>query len=143
MTAVVRNNLVKAEDISKRLVNLTRDEAGVMGSALSLTLLSNTSPDGAIDEWVYRFPALQELDDEVVWFRPMMNTIAKRLLSESGWGLKFRVYSGAVLSMMDMVSDIVMIVQFFEEEKDFYAKAVLTSIVSNLALQVLMTVSEG
>ena len=115
----------------------------MMGSALSLTLLSSTSHDGAVDEWVYRFPALQELDEQVVWFRPMMNTIAKRLLSEAGWGLEFRVYSGAFLSTMDMISDIVMIVQFFEEGNKFYARAVLASIVANFVLQGILAVRKG
>ena len=79
-----------------------------------------------------------EFDEQLVWFRPMMNTIAKRLLVESGWGLKMRLYSGAFLSIMDMISDIAMINQFFREGNDFYARAILYSIIANLSLQILL-----
>ncbi|GMI23740.1 hypothetical protein TeGR_g15203 [Tetraparma gracilis] len=34
-----------------------------------------------------------------VWFRPMMDTIAQRLLESVGWGLKMRLYTGAGLNM--------------------------------------------
>ena len=96
-----------------------------------MALLINITSDAAVDDWVYRFPALVEFDEQLVWFRPMMNTIAKRLISKSGFGLKMRLYSGAFFSIMDMVSDIVMIIQYFEEGNDFYARAILYSIISN------------
>ena len=73
----------------------------------------------------------------------MMNTIAKRLLSEAGWGLKMRLYSGAFLSVMDMISDIMMINQFFEEGKDSSAKMILVSIAVNLAVQVVMVIIQN
>ncbi|GMI19234.1 hypothetical protein TeGR_g13668, partial [Tetraparma gracilis] len=44
-----------------------------------------------------------------VWFRPMMDTIAQRLLESVGWGLKMRLYTGAGLSTMDLISDVFMI----------------------------------
>ena len=105
-----------------------------------MALLSNITSDAAVDDWVYRFPTLFELDEQLVWLRPMMNTIAKRLLSESGWGLKMRLYSGAFMSVMDMVSDIAMIIQYFEEGNVVYAKAVLSSIVAHLCFQLLFVI---
>ena len=93
------------------------------------------SPEAAVDEWVIRFPALVEFDEKLVWFRLMMNTIAKRLLSEAGWGLKMRLYSGAFLSVMDMISDIAMINKFFGEGRNFYARFILCSIAANLFFQ--------
>ena len=37
---------------------------------------------------------------------------------------------------MDMISDIAMIIQYFEEGNDFYANMLLISIVLNLGLQI-------
>jgi hypothetical protein len=39
----------------------------------------------------------------------MMDTIAQRLLESVGWGLKMRLYTGASLSTMDLISDVYMI----------------------------------
>ncbi|GMI32781.1 hypothetical protein TeGR_g3036 [Tetraparma gracilis] len=50
-----------------------------------------------------------ELDREYVWFRPMMDTIAQRLLESVGWGLKMRLYTGAGLSTLDLLSDLYMV----------------------------------
>ena len=129
---VVKNKLEKVKAVSKKIINLSKLEADLIGSGLSLTLLSNTTSDGAVDEWVMRYPALQELDEDAVWFRPMMNTVARRLLGEAGWGLKFRVYIGAGLSIMDMFSDVAMINEFVQTENYFFAKAICSCVVLNL-----------
>jgi hypothetical protein len=39
----------------------------------------------------------------------MMDTIAQRQLESVGWGLKMRLYTGAGLSTMDLISDLYMI----------------------------------
>jgi hypothetical protein len=39
----------------------------------------------------------------------MMDTIAQRLLESVSWGLKMRLYTGAGLSTMDLLSDLYMI----------------------------------
>ena len=39
----------------------------------------------------------------------MMDTIAQRLLESVSWGLKMRLYTGAGLSTMDLLSDMYMI----------------------------------
>jgi hypothetical protein len=38
-----------------------------------------------------------------------MDTIAQRLLESVSWGLKMRLYTGAGLSTMDLISDLYMI----------------------------------
>jgi hypothetical protein len=40
------------------------------------------------------------------WFKPMLNTIAQRLLENVGWGIKLRLYVGAGLSTLDLFSDL-------------------------------------
>jgi hypothetical protein len=39
----------------------------------------------------------------------MMDTVAQRLLESVSWGLKMRLYTGAGLSTMDLISDLYMI----------------------------------
>jgi hypothetical protein len=38
----------------------------------------------------------------------MMDTIAQRLLESVGWGLKMRLYTGAGLSTLDLLTDVYM-----------------------------------
>jgi hypothetical protein len=47
----------------------------------------------------------------------MMDTIAQRLLESVSWGLKMRLYMGAGLSMMDLISDVYMIYTYATTEK--------------------------
>jgi len=39
----------------------------------------------------------------------MMDTVAQRLLESVSWGLKMRLYTGAGLSTLDLLSDLYMI----------------------------------
>jgi hypothetical protein len=63
------------------------------------------------------FPALQELESAHPFFRPFMNEIAKHQLSSSDFGLKLRLYFGAVLSVFDLLSDVYMTVVFLGSEE--------------------------
>jgi hypothetical protein len=46
----------------------------------------------------------------------MMNTIAQRLLESVSWGIKMRLYTGAGLSTMDLISDVYMIYMYATTE---------------------------
>ncbi|GMI35625.1 hypothetical protein TeGR_g12632 [Tetraparma gracilis] len=106
MSRVVRNTLKPPGAVDKRLCNLSAKDGRTIGSSLALCLATNTQSEAAVQEWIEKFPALQELDDGHVWFRPMVNTVAMRLLAGVPWGAKMRLAMGAGLSFMDMISDI-------------------------------------
>jgi hypothetical protein len=46
----------------------------------------------------------------------MMDTIAQRLLESVGWGLKMRLFTGAGLSTMDLLTDVYMICMYATTE---------------------------
>ena len=48
--------------------------------------------------------------------RPMMNVMARRLLGEVSWGLKMRVTMGAGLSILDMATDIFVLVGYMGKD---------------------------
>jgi hypothetical protein len=112
LARVVQNKLRSAEDVSSRLCNVSKREGRMMGSCLAMSLASSLTAEAAVDEWIGKYPALKELDRVEVWFRPMMDTVALRLLSEVPWGLKMRAFVGAGLSMLDMASDINIILMY-------------------------------
>jgi hypothetical protein len=106
MTLVVENKLRSAGDVSTRLCNVSKKEGRTIGGGLALSLVSNLTAEAAVDEWIGKYPALRDLDETEIWFRPMINVVALRRLGEVSWGLKMRVFMGAGLSMLDLGSDI-------------------------------------
>ena len=123
MVAVVANKLALPKTVRSRWLALTEMEARTIGNSLSTILLASTAANLAVDEWILTFPSLKELDRSVIWFRPMMNRIATRLVETSAFGAKFRLYFGAGLSIFDMITDIFTILRFFNEGKIGYAQA--------------------
>jgi len=139
MKQVVYNRLRPVSEVSTRLCNLTISQGNVMGDAFALSLATNVTSDVAVYEWIARYPALSEIDYEYVWFRPMMVIIGTRLLEKAAWGVALRVFVGAGLSLVDMISDIAVISMYltnqnFDEEQSI-GYGLLAMIVMNLSTQ--------
>jgi hypothetical protein len=110
-----------------------------MGSSLAISLASSLTAEAAVDEWIGKYPALKVLDREEVWFRPMMDTVALRLLGEVSWGLKLRVFMGAGLSMLDMVSDINVIVLYMSDpDTEGYGMGLMGMLFACIVFQLLI-----
>ncbi|GMI41293.1 hypothetical protein TeGR_g7447 [Tetraparma gracilis] len=112
-----------AGDSSAKLCNMSEKEAKVIGGALASCIAANLTAPAAVDEWILRYPAMGELEREYVWYRPMMDTIAQRLLESVSWGLKMRLYTGAGLSTMDLLSDVFMIYTYATTEQQGTAQS--------------------
>jgi hypothetical protein len=141
MARVVQNKLRPAGDVKTKLCNVSSREGATMGGGLSVSLASSLTAEAAVDEWIAKYPALKELDTEEVWFRPMMDVVAVRLLGEVSWGLKMRVFMGAGLSVLDMISDINVIVLYWNSPKEVkYVMPLLGMIATCLLLQLIATI---
>jgi len=69
----------------------------------------------------------------------MLNVVAKRLLGEVSWGLKMRVTMGAGLSILDMATDVFVIVGYMrKEETKGYGWSLLGMVVASMVLQLFM-----
>ena len=74
----------------------------------------------------------------------MLNVVAKRLLGEVSWGLKMRVTMGAGLSILDMATDIFVIVGYMgTEETRGYGWSLLGMVVTSLVLQLLIVFGQN
>ena len=74
----------------------------------------------------------------------MLNVVAKRLLGEVSWGLKMRVTMGAGLSILDMATDIVVIVGYMgEEETKGYGWSLLGMVVASMVLQFVVVFAQN
>jgi hypothetical protein len=78
------------------------------------------------------------MTDRHVWFHPLLETIAKRRVLAAPLGLRLRLAFGAVLSILDMASDINNIRQMFLVGQNMGAFLLLGMIALNLAFQALI-----
>lgn len=142
LSRVVQGVLRPTTDLSTNLCNLTSEEGKTIGTALAPALATNLTAEAAVDEWILRYPALTQLDREEPSFRPMMDQLGARLLGEVAWGTKFRVTVGASLSILDLVSDLNVVILYLEGDGEAglkgYAMVLLAMVVVTLLLQILI-----
>jgi hypothetical protein len=144
MTLIVENKLRSAGDVSTRLCNVSKKEGRAIGAGLAMSLAGNLTSDAAVDEWILKYPALKELDREEIWFRQVTNVVANRLLTEVPWGLKFRVFIGACFSLMDMVSDLTVVFQYFGTPgSEAFGYILLGMICSGVFLQLVIVLIQN
>ena len=69
MIGVMRNKLLgKSGSVNSPVLTLSNKEGRTIGNGLASILMSSTSPDLAVEEWILTFPATQELDKSLIWF---------------------------------------------------------------------------
>ncbi|GMI25162.1 hypothetical protein TeGR_g8236, partial [Tetraparma gracilis] len=146
---VIRNQMRKGAvqtsfAVETPLVALTAKEAGRISRSFIVVMMSNATPQSAVDEHIGKFLALRELDREYAWFRPMMEAIAIELMRDVAMGVKLRAGLGAGLSLMDMVSDTIIIRDLFKTPgKGPFAKALLACLAFNLTWQVVLVLMQS
>jgi len=141
MARVVENKLRTAGDMKSKLCSVSAGEGRRVGAGLALAMATNLTAEAGVNEWVGKYRCLGELDREEAWFRPMLNVVGKRLLGEVSWGLKMRVIMGAGLSVLDMATDIFVIVGYMGKEKTRgYGWSLLGMILGCMVLQLALVV---
>jgi len=74
----------------------------------------------------------------------MLNVVAKRLLGEVSWGLKLRVTMGAGLSILDLATDIFVIVGYMGRvETKGYGWILLGMLAASMALQLVVVIAQN
>ncbi|GMI37485.1 hypothetical protein TeGR_g5057, partial [Tetraparma gracilis] len=121
------------------LAFITSNEAGRIGKSLAMMLMTNTTSGVAAEEYIFKYPALEELAAELRWFKPMLGAIAEQLMSNVLYGVKARAALGAVVSTSDMVSDSVIIADYFRTDRTSFAHALLAMIGTNMLCQLAIT----
>jgi len=145
MARAVRITLKPVGDVKSKLCVVSAKEGRKIGEGLAMALANNLTAEAGVDEWILKYSrSLGELDRTEAWFRPMLNTVAKRLLGEVSWGLKMRVTMGAGLSMLDMTTDIFVIVGYIgEDETKGYGYSLLWMVVAGMVLLLLSVVGQN
>jgi hypothetical protein len=122
---------------------LTAAEAETIGGGFDAILRSSTDHFEAIDELLSMYPAMVVMVQRHLWFKPMLETIAKRRMASTLFGMKLRLAIGAGFSIADMLSDMNNIVQMFLAGQSLGAYALLAMILACLALQIVVVVYQN
>ena len=68
----------------------------------------------------------------------MMNVIALKLVGDVAWGLKLRVFVGAALSTVDLLTDIFITCIFWKEKKYMFFRLSLTMLGTSMFILLFM-----
>ncbi|GMH79500.1 hypothetical protein TL16_g08167 [Triparma laevis f. inornata] len=115
---IAMNKVRVAPTVITALSELKDDDAENLGKGMLTIILSNTEASAAVDHWIAQNPALEEFEKEQAWMRPFFVEIAQYSLSTSNFGLKLRVFGGALLSTIDLITDAYMTFDFFSNENE-------------------------
>ena len=114
-----------------------------MGKSFRKHLLANKEFAVAVDAWRLANTTLQPLFDHSPVFGSIMVAIGKQLLVSSNMGLVKRVVLGALLSIMDMISDVWVITSYYAEGNDSGATALMAMIMCSTAFQLVLVISQN
>ena len=131
------------QPLSTPLVSLTVVEAATVGKSFSSCLSRSKTAEDGVDLFKSQFPCVQELCAVDPSFASLLLAVGRRKILVAPWGMKWRVWLGSSLSVLDMTTDIVTIVNFYAEGRGGFARASIGMIALSLGLQVLMVRSQG
>ena len=143
MEGILDTHLAVPTPIRAKLLNLSSREANTIGRKLSNSLKAKKTAEAGVDQWMLLHPAMVEMGKTYDFFIPMIVTIGRQKVIDAPWGMKFRLYFGAFISLLDMFTDIQAIVRFFEEGRDGFAWTNLSFIGVCLILQLLVVYGQN
>ena len=91
---------------------MSEKEARQIGRNLVPSSMNEQLAAAGVNEWRVQNRAVKELMQEQIWFKPMIVVLGKGIVKAAAWGLMARVVAGAVLSMTDLATDLVVLHQF-------------------------------
>ncbi len=119
------------------LESLTAADGVRIGHHVALNLVTNSFVNQALHMVISETPALQTLCRDEAWLESFLVRIAQSAFNQSKFGLILRVTIGLVLSITDVVTDIVVTATYFAEGNLFFGRAMLTMISSCMLLQLV------
>lgn len=124
-------------------LRLTQAAAAQIGHGFESVLRISPTADEAVDSLLKTYPVLGVTAQWHEWFRPMLLQVAKRRMASTPFGLRFRLGVGAFLSIGDMASDFVNVIQMFLIGQSFGASVLLGMLLLNLVVQGLIVVFQN
>jgi hypothetical protein len=122
------------------LHDLTLGDVKTLADGMLYFLKWEATDEDAIEKVLKSYPCMKELNEVVESFHKLHVKVIKLGLGDKQKLAKAKLFFAAALSIGDLVTDIVMIVEYFQTRSLWgYAWASLGSLLTNLILQALIT----
>ncbi|GMH78487.1 hypothetical protein TrST_g4778 [Triparma strigata] len=110
------NKVNVAPTVTTTISDVKDKDAINLAKGLSTIILTNTEASAAVDHWIAQNAALEEFEKDYEWMRSFFVEVAQYNLTTSNFGLRLRVFAGALLSTIDLVTDVYMTIKFFNTD---------------------------
>ena len=105
---------IKKVSWKSSMKNWKSDECRHVGESFAYFLRQRKTGEAAVAAWRLHYVQLNELFTNVPGFEDFIVDIARRTLKDSIYGTAYRVGVGAFLSMLDAVTDIYVITNYYQ-----------------------------
>jgi hypothetical protein len=124
-------------------VDLTAEELDIVASSFAASLRSRRMANSGTDHWIGKYKAIQNITEEHPFLKFSIVSIGQNILLEAPWGSAFRIWSGAIISFFDMITDIVMIFDYFENDLSWGAHFLLFCVSLNIVVQNIIVIAQN
>ena len=80
------NRVGPIEEVGLALKDLRSDDSKKIGRSFPAMIQNCVTKEGAVEEFIQKYPAMKEMEERYVWFRPMMLALATRAKAHSKIG---------------------------------------------------------
>jgi hypothetical protein len=106
-------------------------------------IMTSPSAQVAVHEWLLQNEAMEEMQEQQPAFEPMVERMAELLLTLVGSGVKLRVLICALLSYLDVLSDAIVIRQYFADGEVTASQASLGFLGANMVFQIALCIGQN
>jgi hypothetical protein len=122
-----------------KLEDLTEGDTMILAQGMLYCLMREVSEEDAIERFLQSYPCMKELTKKEGRFGRMHLSLVKRVLADQQKFAKVKLFVAAALSIGDLTTDIIMIIEYFLTGESGYAWASLGSLLANLFFQALVS----
>ena len=134
--------LAANHSISTKIEVIEEEEARIIGNNLMSALKSRKLIAAGVDHWRKQNRAIDELLTEFPWMRALFEALGQGVVKTAPWGMMWRVGLGAVLSTLDLVTDIYITYIFWKEgeEKEVFFQFNVAMLGTSMLLSFFMVI---
>mmetsp|Transcript_10792 Transcript_10792/g.22152 ORF Transcript_10792/g.22152 Transcript_10792/m.22152 type:complete len:1934 (-) Transcript_10792:39-5840(-) len=121
--------------LSTKLVCVTEREARILGNNMMPSLRSRKLARSGVDQWRLQNRAAAELLQEFPWMYDMLVALGEGVIKAAPWGLMFRVITGAIISLIDLITDLYVAKMYLEAERNGYFMMIIGMVSLSMTLQ--------
>ncbi|GMI01066.1 hypothetical protein TrST_g9316 [Triparma strigata] len=111
----IHTNKTEGIEMTK-LFNLSAKEAEHIGCTFVSIISRCTLGAVAVDDWLTKIDAMQQLASEYPWFTPAMSIVAQKFIEFVEFDLKLKLAIGAAFSLMETVFGAILTAAFLNTE---------------------------